>query len=164
MHVYACVYIYKTYIYMKYLWAETEPLVPEGFIIYVNPFHRGTTFKSLAEEVALARVWGQALLAEFTSDNDPWRGWALPWCILQPDLGAEDRQQGMSCSRGAWLAGAAAWGSLGRWRSRVVTARSVCREVNKTLVRARHPLLTAISPPLPPVLRLKINTSSAVSL
>lgn len=74
MHVYACVYIYKTYIYMKYLWAETEPLVPEGFIIYVNPFHRGTTFKSLAEEVALARVWGQALLAEFTSDNDPWRG------------------------------------------------------------------------------------------
>lgn len=30
------------------------------------------------------------------------------------------------------------------------TGRSVCREVNETLVRARHPLLTAISPPPPP--------------
>lgn len=45
-------------------------------------------------------------------------------------------------------------GSADRQSSLAVTARPslrcVCRVVNKTLVRARHPLLAAISPPHPP--------------
>lgn len=55
-----------------------------------------------------------------------------------------------------WCPARAGWqpGSADRQSSLAVTARPllrcVCRVVNKTLVRARHPLLAAISPPHPP--------------